>query len=222
MNGIHDLGGMHGHGPVSIEKNEPVFHHDWEARIMGTNMLAMAQSGSTPDKHRHAIERMDPISYLTSSYYEYWLHSTKTLLLETGLVTVAELESGKAAPGQKATPVLNAGIVETALANGASAKREQGAAPRFRPGDRVVTKKYHPLHHTRLPRYARGRVGVIEVDHGIFITPDTIAHDLGEKPQHVYSVSFLARELWGADASAVDTVRIDIWDEFLEKVQGDE
>lgn len=222
MNGIHDLGGMHGHGPVSIEPNEPAFHHDWEARVMGMTFPVLIQSGNTPDKHRYAIERLMPAHYLNSSYYEHWLHSIETQLLEKGLVTKAELESGRAAPGQKATPVLTADIVGVVLSTGASAKRAEGAAPRFKPGDRVRTRNDHPLHHTRLPRYARGRVGTIQIDHGIFITPDTVAHDLGEKPQHVYSVSFAARELWGADASAADTMRLDLWDEYLEKVRDDE
>jgi nitrile hydratase subunit beta len=222
MNGIHDLGGMHGHGRVSIEPNEPVFHHDWEARVLGMAFPVLAQCGNTSDKHRYAIERMDPAHYLASSYYEHWLCALETQLLEKGLITRAELESGRAAPGQKAMPVLTADIVDAVLATGASAKRAEGATPRFAPGDRVRTRNDHPLHHTRLPRYARGKVGTIQIDHGIFFTPDTVAHDLGEKPQPLYSVSFAARELWGPDAPAADTMRVDIWDEFLEKVRDDE
>lgn len=216
MNGIHDLGGMHGHGRVSVEPDEPTFHHEWEARVLGLAFPIMAQCGNTADKHRYAVERMEPAHYLTSSYYEHWLHSLETQLLEKGLVTKDEMESGNAAPGQKTAPILTADMVEAVLAAGASAKRAEGAEPRFKPGDWVRTRNDHPAHHTRLPRYARGRVGIVLIDHGIFITPDAVAHDLGEKPQHLYSVSFSARELWGSHASAIDTMRIDIWDEFLE------
>ena len=222
MNGIHDLGGMHGYGPVSIEPNEPAFHHDWEARVMGMTFPVLVQSGATPDKHRHAVERMMPAHYLSSPYFEHWLHALETLLLDKDLVTKAELESGRAAPGNKATPVLTADIAGAVLATGASAKRAEGAAPRFKPGDRVRTRNDHPINHTRLPRYARGKVGTIQIDHGIFVTPDAVAHDLGEKPQHVYSVRFVARELWGNNASMVDTLRLDLWDEYLEKVRDDE
>lgn len=222
MNGIHDMGGMHGHGPVTVEQNEPTFHHDWEARVMGITFPVMAQCGNPSDKHRFAVERMDPAYYLTSSYYEHWLCALETQLLEKGLVTSEELQSGRAESPQKATPVLLAENVQAILAAGASARRPEGTMPRFKPGDRVLTRNDHPAHHTRLPRYARGRIGTVEVDHGIFVTPDYVAADLGEKPQHLYNVRFSARELWGEAASPIDTVRLDVWDEFMEKVQGDE
>ena len=222
MNGIHDLGGMHGHGRVTIEANEPTFRHAWEARVMGMTFPVLVQGGMTPDKHRHAVERMDPAHYLSSSYFEHWLHALETLLVESGLASKAEIESGRAAPGKKSTPVLTRDIVEAVLGGGASARRAEGSAARFKVGDRVRTQNYHPLHHTRLPRYARGKVGIIQIDHGIFVTPDKVAHDLGEKPQHVYSVSFTAQEMWGRDAFPADTIRLDLWDEYLEKMGGHE
>lgn len=222
MNGIHDMGGMHGHGPVSVELDEPVFHRNWEARVMGITFPIMAQCGNTSDKHRFAVERMDPAYYLTSSYYEHWLCSLETQLLEKGLITSTELKNGRAESMQKATPVLLAENVQAVLAAGAPARRPDGAMPRFKPGDRVLTSNVNPVTHTRLPRYARGRIGVVEIDHGIFITPDYVASDLGEKPQHLYSVRFSARELWGGAASPIDSVRLDVWDEFMEKAQSDE
>jgi nitrile hydratase subunit beta len=89
-------------------------------------------------------------------------------------------------------------------------------AARFRAGDRVRARNMHPVGHTRLPRYARGKLGTINADHGVFVFPDTNAHFLGENPQHLYSVRFAARELWGEQASARDSVFIDMWDDYLE------
>jgi nitrile hydratase subunit beta len=90
-------------------------------------------------------------------------------------------------------------------------------SPHFKVGDRVRARNIHPTGHTRLPRYARGKIGVIVRDHGVFLFPDTNAAFLGEKPQHVYSVKFAARELWGDEASLRDSVHLDMWDDYLER-----
>ena len=151
------------------------------------------------------------------SYYEKWYERLVELLAKTGLVTRAELESGKPAPDSpKATPALTADRVPRLLANGTLASREIPAAPRFQLGQHVRARNIHPIGHTRLPRYARGKLGVVDRDHGVFVFPDTNAHFLGEKPQHVYSVRFAARELWGEQASPRDSVYIDMWDDYLE------
>ena len=72
----------------------------------------------------------------------------------------------------------------------------------FKVGQRVRARNIHPTGHTRLPRYARGKTGVVVRDHGVYVFPDTNAHFQGEKRQHVYSVRFTARELWGEQAVA--------------------
>jgi nitrile hydratase subunit beta len=100
--------------------------------------------------------------------------------------------------------------------SGALSKREDKIAPRFLPGHRVCTRNINPTGHTRLPRYARDKEGTVERDHGVYVFPDTIAHSVGEKPQHVYSVRFAARELWGEQATPRDAVYIDLWDDYLE------
>jgi len=120
-------------------------------------------------------------------------------------------------PGsKKATPPLTADKVPAVLRTGALASRDVAVAARFQVGQPVRARNIHPDGHTRLPRYARGHVGTVDRDHGVYVFPDTNAHFLGEKPQHVYSVRFAARELWGDQASARDSVYIDLWDDYLE------
>ena len=217
MNGIHDLGGMHGFGPVLPDENEPVFHYDWERKIFPLFASLFVGGYFNVDEFRHAIERMEPAEYLQSSYYEHWLHAFETLLLEKGVISADELQ-GKVKPSSPAHPpaVLTPDIVEAVVLGGASSRAKESVGGRFRVGDRVRTKHFNPATHTRLPRYARGKVGTIEIAHGAFATPDTMAHGLGEQPQQVYAVRFSATELWGV--ARPDSVCIDLWDNYLEAV----
>ncbi len=217
MNGIHDLGGMHGMGAVITEENEPPFHHEWERRTFSLFASLFVGGHFNVDMFRHAIERMNPAHYLEESYYEHWMHAFETLLLEKRVITPEEL-AGIQQPGKASAdiPVLRQEMVQAVIMTGASARVETDMPASFRAGDRVRAKNINPAGHTRLPRYVRGKTGTIVIDHGVFITPDTVAHGLGDHPQHVYSVSFDATELWGENAPAKDTVRIDLWDDYLE------
>lgn len=217
MNGIHDLGGMHGMGAVITEENEPPFHHEWERRTFSLFASLFVGGHFNVDMFRHAIERMNPAHYLEESYYEHWMHAFETLLLEKGVITPEEL-AGIQQPGEVSAdiPVLRQEMVQAVIMTGASARVETDIPASFRAGDRVRAKNINPAGHSRLPRYVRGKTGTIVTDHGVFITPDTVAHGLGDHPQHVYSVSFDATELWGKNAPAKDTVRIDLWDDYLE------
>jgi nitrile hydratase len=151
------------------------------------------------------------------SYYEKWVAGLVELLVKSGLVTSAEVESGKPVlDSPKATPALIASAVPAMVAQGRPANREIRVEARFRVGQRVRTRNIHPTGHTRLPRYARGKLGTIHRDHGVHVFPDTNAHSLGEKPQHLYSVRFAARELWGEEASSRDVIHLDMWDDYLE------
>ena len=209
MNGVHDMGGMHGMGPIQYEKDEPVFHAPWEGRAFALNRAMAAWGKWNIDASRHGIEQIPAAEYLRMSYYEKWTTRLIELLVKSGLVTRAEIETGKPARGSTtATPPL--------ATNRTTAKRDLPLAPDFRVGQRVRARNIHPTGHTRLPRYARGKVGTIDRDHGVFVFPDTNAHFLGEKPQHVYSVRFAARELWGEQASPRDSVFVDMWDDYLE------
>jgi nitrile hydratase len=218
MNGVHDMGGMHGMGPIQYESNEPVFHEPWEARVFALNRAVRAWGKWTTDASRHAVELIPAPEYLRMSYYEQRLHALIELMVKSGLVTRAEVESGQLAPGSpKAAPALIAGAVPGMVAKGKPASREVLVAPRFTVGERVRARNIHPTGHTRLPRYARGKLGTIHLDHGVHVFPDTNADSLDEKPQHLYSVWFAARELWGEQASGRDAVYLDLWDDYLER-----
>src|SRR5258708_30051747 len=154
---------------------------------------------------------------MSMSYYEQRLHSLVELMVKSGLVTGTEVESGRPAPGSpKATPALIASAVPGMLAEGRPKSREVQVAARFKVGQRVRARNIHPTGHTRLPRYARAKLGAIHLDHGVYVFPDTNADSLGDKPQHLYSVGFTARELWGEQASSRDAVYLDMWDDYLE------
>ena len=217
MNGVHDMGGMHGMGPIQYESNEPVFHEPWEARVFALNLAGLARGKWTLDAARHAVERIPAPDYLRMSYYERWLQSLVELMVKGGLVTRAEVESGMPEPGSpKATAALIASAVADMVATGNPESREVPVAARFTVGQRVRARNLHPTGHTRLPRYARGKLGTIQLDHGVYVFPDTNADALGEKPQHLYSVGFAAYELWGEQASSRDAVYLDMWDDYLE------
>jgi len=219
MNGVHDMGGMHGMGPVDPEPNEPVFHELWEARTFALNLAAGALGKWNIDAGRHSRERIPPAEYLRMRYYEKLLTGLVILLEETDLVSRAELDSLRPAPGTaKTVPVLTADQVAPPLVRGRSFERPLNRLPRFAVGQRVRARKINPTGHTRLPRYARGNVGVVDRLHGGHVFPDSNAHFQGEDPQHLYSVRFSARELWGEAAGARDAVYLDLWDDYLEPV----
>lgn len=216
MNGVHDMGGMHGMGPIVHEKNEPVFHEPWEGRVYA---LSRAMGGIRGWRSsRHDIDMLPPADYLRMSYYEKWFARLVNLALKHGFVTRAELESGKADPtAPKGTPSLRPEMVRVPVGPPTNLRRNLPIAARFKAGQSVRARNINPTGHTRLPRYARGKRGTIVKDHGVFVFPDTDVHDLGEKPQHEYTVRFTARELWGDQASPRDSVYIDMWEDYLER-----
>jgi nitrile hydratase len=192
MNGIHDMGGMQDMGPVHDEKNEPVFHANWESRV-----FAIWWAVDTPPGFRYQAETLPPAEYLRMSYYERVLEALTNLMLKNGMITQAELETGKPVPGTRKGKLMT-------------------VAPRFKTGQRVRARNINPVTHTRLPRYTRGKVGTVERDYGVFDLEDTASQQLGQNPQHVYSVRFAARELWGEQAPPRDSVYVDMWDDYLE------
>jgi nitrile hydratase subunit beta len=217
MNGVHDMGGMHGMGPIVEEKNESVFHHEWEGRIFAMNLAMGAWQKWNLDASRHTRELIPPAEYLRMSYYEKWVAALVELIVKSELATRDEIESATPTAGSpKAVPALTADQAMARVATGVPAKRNVDVPARFKVGQRVRTRNMHAVRHTRLPRYARGKVGAVDRDHGVFVFPDTNAHFLGEKPQHVYSVRFAARELWGTHAAKRDSVFVDLWDDYLE------
>lgn len=222
MNGVHDLGGMHGFGPVEPEANEPVFHHAWEKTAFGMMVGTMAQGFYNVDEFRYGIELMDPVEYLGSSYYEHWLATIERNLVNKGLVSRAELEARirdlSAHPDQPAPRRNDPAFAERVLnvVRGGGSTARDPVTPRFTVGDPVLTRNINPHGHTRLPRYARGKRGVVDRIHGTFVTPDTSALGQGENPQPVYGVRFTAQELWGEHAEPNELVYIDLWESYLE------
>jgi nitrile hydratase subunit beta len=218
VNGVHDMGGLQAMGPIQYEKDEPVFHEIWEGRAYALTRALRAWNLWTLDHSRHAIEQLPQDQYLRMSYYERWFESSVGLALKHGLISDEELRTGRAAAGAtRATPALEATRAARIPSRGIPSAVEPGVKPRFRVGQRVHSRNLNPTGHTRLPRYARDKQGVIVRDHGVYEFPDTAAHDLGERRQHVYAVRFAARELWGDTAAARDSVHLDLFEDYLER-----
>jgi nitrile hydratase subunit beta len=220
MDGIHDLGGMHGFGRIKIEENEPVFHSNTERRIFALSMAVPLVVPYSDDHLRTEIERIDPSYYLTSGYYEKWLLAVSSILRKRFVISDTELSGGDLSPlpaGLMLSGLAKAEMVEAIISAGASQERTSVSAPspRFIDKDMITTVSILPYGHTRLPRYARTRVGIIEKCLGRFIFADSHSAYMQEDPQWLYSVSFKATDLWGADASAKDTLRLDLWESYL-------
>jgi nitrile hydratase subunit beta len=216
MDGAHDMGGVQGFGPVRPQQNEPVFHAEWERRMMAMT-IAMGKPGQwNIDMSRFARENRSPADYLSKSYYEIWLAGLETLLIDAGLATAEEIESGEAKLPARQVPVLAAADVAAMLRRGGPSARTVAQPARFSIGDRVRAKVMSPVTHTRLPRYVRGRVGIIGLLHGAHVFPDSNALGNGEAPQWLYTVAFCGRELWGDDGDPALTVSVDAWESYLE------
>jgi len=216
MNGAHDLGGTMGFGPIAPEANEPVFHAEWERRAFALTIAMGLHGRWNIDMSRYARENRDPRDYLGSSYYELWLKGLETVLVQTGLASAGELATGRPeGPPSGVTPP-DPKTVAPLLARGFPANLPADIPARFGVGDRVRVRDMTTPGHTRAPRYCRGRVGQVVMDHGVFIFPDTHAHGAGQKPQHLYSVRFAGRDLWGDFASPRDAVHVDLWDDYLD------
>ena len=221
MLGIHDLGGMHGFGPVAPEPDEPCFHERWEAAVFAM-MFACGRSGATgnADRFRHAIERIDPAAYLEDGYYGRWLGGIETLLVEGGIVERDQISLQAQALGA----AIDARIASRPAArpdpvapgNEGSCLRTPPLPPRFRSGDLVTTATELRAGHTRLPNYARGRPGVVVAYRDGWVFPDSNAHGAGEAPTHLYTVRFDGQDLWGARTEPGIQIHLDLFEPYLE------
>jgi nitrile hydratase len=213
MNGAHDLGGAMGFGSVAPEPNEPVFHEQWERRVFA--IMGTVPGDWTIDEDRSACEAMSPAAYLNTSYYEHWLHGLETLLVARGFVSAKELASRRSGAQRRDVGApMRAKDVWTQVTKPGSYLRTAPSPARFKPGDKIRTRNIHPETHTRLPRYARDRVGEITLVHGCHVFPDSNAAGRGEDPRWLYAVTFTGAELWGHDTA--DTVTLDLWEPYLE------
>ena len=221
MNSVHDCGGMAGLGSIPRLESEPTFAAEWERRVFGIMWLINAKRLWTADESRFAIERMPAIEYLDASYYERWLFAISTLLVEKAVFTAEELEARRLKPtsARGAASPLKYGPCDPSSMNDDPERLGADGGAKFAAGDVVRTINSHPHGHTRLPRYARDKVGMVLRSHGVYPLPDeTVAGT--PRTQHVYLVQFPARTLWGESAGDLDSVRLDLWEDYIHPAAG--
>jgi nitrile hydratase len=207
VDGVHDLGGIDGFGPADHSPDEPYFAEPWERRAFRLTIGSLGPLGANGGSFRHSIERMDPAHYLASSYYEHWLTAAATLAVEAGVVTTDELEDRAGGRFPISRPDRGS----------ARADEVPKTDPRFAIGDRVRVREWHPLGHTRAPRYVQGKRGeVVRVD-GAHNVPDIEAHGGGHVLDPTYSVRFTSHELWGEGGTDGECVHVDLWERYLEE-----
>jgi nitrile hydratase len=210
VDGVHDLGGLDGFGPVEHARSEPYFGEDWERTAFRLTLGAMGIARANGGMFRHSIERMDPAHYLSSSYYEHWLTGVTTLLVEAGVVTRHELEQRAGGRFPLSRPD-----------RGRAPTHEARTEPRFAVGDRVRVKEWHPPGHTRAPRYVQGKRGIVVRVDGAFNVPDVEAHGGGFVTDPTYSIRFTPQELWGDGGASGETMHVDLWECYLEPAEED-
>ncbi|WP_089385985.1 nitrile hydratase subunit beta [Halorubrum vacuolatum] len=222
MNGIHDMGGMHGFGPVPVA-DDAQFHADWERLVFAMVKGVRPQGVYNIDRSRYGIERMDPAAYLSASYFERWLASLERNLIEADVVSAEEIEAAHERaltaddPADivcdRRDPDLAAGVRAVFEAD-ADFERE-GDDPAFAVGDSVRVRNMHPEGHTRCPRYVRRTSGEVVEVHGNHVLPDASAHG-EERAAPLYTVGFDVQDVWGSDAeNREDTVHVDLWEPYL-------
>ena len=224
MNGVHDMGGMQGFGPVRPEANEPLFHAPWERKALAMTVAMGACGQWNIDISRSARESLPPAQYLGSSYYAIWVAGLEKLMLQRGMVNAAELQTGQAdTPPLPGVRTLDGSQTARALAQGSASTRAIDVPPRFAVGQRVRARQIHPVSHTRLPRYVRGHTGIIERIHGAHVFPDTrVSRPLPpfvDEAHWLYTVVFDGHDLWGGSASPGLLVSVDAWEPYLEAVE---
>jgi len=203
---------MHGFGPVVPEENEPVFHAEWERRLAGLTFSLAAAGFTNSDEFRYAVERMEPARYLSTTYYEHWLHAIETLLIEKGTLTRNEFIAAGVVPPQVSVSRRSVAGIERRKSDQAEQPARRAG---FKRGNHVVTRNINPVGHTRMPRYVRGKPGVVVRELGLFTFPDSNALGAGRKSQPCYTICFKARDLWGDDAGKRDRLYIDLWEDYL-------
>ncbi len=214
-NSIHDMGGMHGFGPVEPEPAEPVFHADWEKRVLALQRAMGATRLWTIDGGRASLENLPPLEYLGSSYYRRWFLGLERRVVAHGLVGQDEIAAGQSLrPGIRLNRKMT--LEDAKASRYANFERATPAPARFKEGDRVHTRNLNPATHTRLPRYARGKLGTVEAVRGCHVYPDSAAIGAGDNPQWLYAVVFAACELWGEEADPGLTVSIEAFEPYLE------
>ena len=223
MNGIHDMGGLHGFGAVHIEGDEPVFHEPWEGRVYAMTQVLDTKGIYNLDEHRHEIELMDSASYLKDGYYGRWLFAMESILSRKEIIGRYEVDariaggSSKRAVAEQPRLDRNWPLVEAQKVRWGALREEVAVQPRFAVGDRVTVKNHQPAGHTRLPHFVRGKTGTVTIVNAqAWVYPDTRAHNAGENLQPVYNVVFSGSEVWGDASEENVDVRVDLSEDYLE------
>ena len=218
MDGIHDMGGAHGWGTVTIEPDEPVFEEDWHARTFALGLASMGASGTNLDAFRHALERLHPVDYLADGYYGRWLLAAETLLVDSGVLAPGAVEArARVKRGESVQEPADVEVNKPSYERGgAGSLREIDDKPAFEVGQQVHVRDLHKAGHTRMPAYVRNRTGVVDAIRPAAVLPDSTAHFVGEDAQHVYTVRFDSTELWGPDSER-STLYIDLFESYLEE-----
>ncbi len=212
-----DLGGQSGYGRVVPQPEGELFHAPWERQALGLTLAMGATGAWNLDMSRSARETLPDYSSL--SYYEIWIKALERQLIERGLVEPDEIAAGRMLhPARPVPRVLRAADVSMVLTRGSPTQRPLAQPARFSVGERVRTRTAESPHHTRLPRYTRGKTGRIAHIRGVHVFADANAQGLGEQPQWLYTVVFSGVELWGDDAARGQSVSIDAWEPYLEPV----
>lgn len=229
MDGIHDLGGKDGHGSVEVANQPPGFAERWHAAVFTmVNSLFFAGITKNVDQFRHAVERIDPVSYLSDGYYGRWLGGIENILVESGTLKRGEISQRAAMNGADASARIASRPnalpdvfqeVEAGKEN-SGARREIKRAPRFQLDDRVRTQSTPTKGHTRLPAYVRGVVGVVIEHHHGWVLPDSHAHGQ-DRADHLYTICFQAIDVFGADSEAGRAggeICVDLFESYLKVI----
>jgi nitrile hydratase len=225
VNGVHDLGGLEGLGPINPTPEEPVWHSEWEKSAFSM-FLPFVFTGLTLDQFRHGIEKLHPVEYLAGRYYEHWIHTVEQNFIDKGIISHEELEERTRKYLENPDAPMPQGPAEDPgdtfiqiYKTGASTLREDaGKEAQFAAGDRVRVKNVNPSGHTRCARYLRGKEGVVTEVYGAFVFPDTNAHEQGENPERVYNVEFESGHVWGTGTNGENhKIRFDLWEPYLER-----
>ena len=221
MDGVHDMGGMHGFGSIPIEQDEQLFKQPWEARMFALNLAMTVHTGGNVDRFRSVIEQMPPAEYLASNYYQRWLYSLLQRCRENGVLTEAEVaavRAGEVPPdgAGKGSAVPAQDMRDLIMHNQPDAAGPV-ESPRFAVGERVRGKTIHPSGHTRMPRYVRGKIGEVTANNGEHLFADDSGSLRGTSFQCLYTVRFKATHLWGDSAHVKDSVSLELWESHLEQ-----
>ena len=214
MDGVHDLGGRQGFGPVDRAHEDEPYHSEADARAYALSMSVRGESGYPIDWFRHVRETIDPVDYLTRPYFDQWLQTVVAMAVDAGDLSMEEVESGRAGETRRPPAPVSPADVRKVLTTPANFERDLAEPPAFAPGARVRTARHGHPGHTRLPAYARGAVGEVVAHRGAHLMPDDGARGI-ERPEHLYTVAFLSADLFPEAAGSPDRVHLDLWESYL-------